>query len=161
MKTIPLTQNQFAIVDDGYWFEYLSRWDWLARWSKDTQSYYAVRWEGKGEDRKTIRMSRVVAQTPEGMICDHIHHNTLDNRESELRNVTKAQNNINRKIPNNNTTGVAGVFIRGDNGKFRAMLRFQGKRVLNKTFEKFEDAVKARQEAEKKYFGEFAFQEAS
>lgn len=157
MKQIPLTQNQFAIVDD-HWFDYLNQWKWLARWSKFTKSFYAVRWEGKGQDRKTIRMHRVIMNTPDRMLCDHVNHDTLLNTEENLRNVTKAQNNINRKIPTNNTTGVAGVFIRGDNGQYRAMLRFQGERVLNKTFVKFEDAVQARQEAEKKYFGEYANQ---
>lgn len=157
MKQIPLTQGQFTIVDD-HWFDYLSQWKWLARWSKDTKSFYAVRWEGKGDSRKTIRMSRVIMNTPDNMLCDHIHRNTLDNRESELRNVTKAQNNINRNIQKNNNSGLAGIFQRKDGGKYRAILRFGGKKVLDKTFQSIEGAVQARQEAEKKYFGEYANQ---
>lgn len=37
-------------------------------------------------------------------------------------------------------------------GKWRASLKFKGKNVLNKRFDEFDDAVKARKKAEDKYF---------
>ena len=159
MKKIPLSQNQFATVDD-HWFDYLNQWKWLARWSEFTQSYYAARWEGKGESRKVIYMARVIAKTPDGMLCDHKNHDTLDNTEENLRNATKLQNNINRAAQKNNNSGVVGVFKRSDGGKYRASLKFQGKKVLDKTFPSFDEAITARREAEKKFFGEFVYQEA-
>lgn len=154
MKEIPLTQNQFAIVDDGYWFDYLNQWKWQARWAENTQSYYAIRSEGWRDNKKTILMSRVVAQTPDGMICDHINHNTLDNRESELRNVTPMQSNMNRKVFKNNKLGVKGVSKKGN--IYNARLSFQGKDVLDKNYPTIEEAIQARKEAEEKYFGIFS-----
>lgn len=154
MKTIPLTQGQEAIVDD-WWYEYLMQWKWSAMWNKDTQSFYAVRKEGSPHRRK-ISMHRMVAKTPDGMECDHIHHLTLDNRESELRNVTRSQNSMNQRIRNDNSSGVAGVHIRKGRGKYAAYLDFEGKRVLYKEFKTLEEAISARREAEKRYFGEFA-----
>lgn len=155
-KQIPLTQGQVTTVSD-HRFDYLNQWSWIAVWSKFTQSYYAARWEGKGIFRKKIYMARVIANTPDGMLCDHINHNTLDNTDSNLRNVTKLQNNINRGAQRNNKTGVAGVFVRGDSGKYRARLKFGGKCVLDKTFPILEQAIQARKEAEEKYFEEFAY----
>lgn len=159
MKQIPLTQGQFAIVDD-HWFDYLNQWKWHANWDESTQGYYAVRWEGSGKYKKLIRMHRVIMKTPDGMECDHIHHITLDNREDQLRNVTKSQNMMNKRLHKNNSTGVRGVSMRPENRKYRAILTFQGKNVLNKTFTNFEDAVVARKEAEKKYHSEYSYQES-
>jgi len=104
-------------------------------------------------------MHRVVAQTPKEMQCDHIHHNTLDNREEELRNVTQSQNMMNKRKHKNNKTGITGVHIRPDTGQYVAQLGFQGKYVLNKTFNTLEEAVQARKEAEKKYFGQYSIGE--
>lgn len=156
MKTIRLTQEQVAIVDDGYWFEYLNQWKWFAKWNKTTQSFYAMRNEGKWPHQKTILMHRVVAQTPDGMWCDHIHHNTLDNREKELRNVTVSQSNMNIRVRKDSPTGIVGVYRRKNRSGYIARLNFEGKYVLDKLFPTIEEAISARKEAEKKYFGEFS-----
>lgn len=109
MKKIPLTQGQFAIVDD-WWYDYLMQWKWYARWNPETHSYYAMRNEGKSPHRTSVMMSRVIMKTPKKMECDHKNHNTLDNREKNLRNVTTSQNQMNRRgAPKNNPLGVLGV----------------------------------------------------
>jgi hypothetical protein len=46
MKHIPLTQGQFAIVDDAD-FEWLSKWKWTAQRSK--WGYYAFRRQAEEE----------------------------------------------------------------------------------------------------------------
>lgn len=154
MKKIPLTQNQFAIVDN-HWFDYLNQWKWRALWNKCTRSFYAVR----KENNKTILMHRVVSNTPEGMYCDHIHHNTLDCRESELRNVTPSQSVMNRKVQSNNALGIAGVRKIPNKERYVASLYFMGKRVLNKSCSTLEDAIKERKKAKEEYHGEFSYNE--
>jgi hypothetical protein len=54
---------------------------------------YVVRRTSEG----TVRLHRLVANTPEGMFTDHKNHNRLDNRESNLRVVTQAENMSNYK----------------------------------------------------------------
>ncbi|MBK7366197.1 MAG: hypothetical protein IPI97_14865 [Nitrosomonas sp.] len=160
MKQIPLTRGQSAIVDD-HWFDYLNQWKWHAQWNEYTKSFYAcrkVKKENSWKEQKVLFMHNVVANTPAGMLCDHIHHNTLDNREDELRNVTKSQNCINKRIQKSNTSGVVGVFRRKERGTYKAKLTFEGRTVLNKTFKTLDEAVQAREFAEKKYFGEYANQ---
>lgn len=51
-----------------------------------------------------------------------------------------------------NETGVRGVFFDKRSGKYVAHLIFKGKCVLRKRFKTFEEAVKARKEAEEKYY---------
>lgn len=59
-----------------------------------------------------------------------------------------------RKEAVNNTSGHRGVYRR-ENEKWRASIGFQGKVYNLGTFVDYEDAVKARLEAEKKYYDTF------
>lgn len=57
----------------------------------------------------------------------------------------------------NNSTGFRGVYKKRN--KFTAQIRVNGKTVGLGTFLTPEEAYKARIEAEKKYYGEFAYNE--
>jgi hypothetical protein len=153
-KQIPLTQGQVAIVDDWHYDE-LKQFKWHARWSKYTQSYYADRNEGKAPFRKRILMQRQIMKTPPGMECDHKNHNTLDNQEHNLRNVTKQQNRMNKKAYTNNLLGEK--CIRRDGESFRVRIKKDGQVVYSKSFKTLDEAVTARDEAIMKHHGEFSY----
>lgn len=89
---------------------------------------------------------------------DHINHDTFDNRKENLRPCTQHQNTFNAKRKKNNSTGIIGVSEQKECTKkrWRARLMLNRKEILLGTFENFEEAVKARLEGEKKYYGEFA-----
>ena len=61
----------------------------------------------------------------------------------------------NFRSESNNMTGVRGVYYSAQSGKYRARLKFQGKLLNLGSYERLEDAVKARKDAESRYFGEF------
>jgi len=86
---------------------------------------------------------------------DHIDGNTLDNRLCNLRECTQAENsrNISKRV--DNKTGVTGVNWRKQSNKWTAQIQYSKKKLNLGSFENFDDAVKARKEAEEKYFGEF------
>src|ERR1035437_594224 len=96
MKRIPLTQGQFAVVDDLD-FRWLSKFKWYAHWNSCTKSYYAERVEIRDGKRIIHRMHRCVLHDPKGKWVDHQHHDTLNNTSKNLRACTKIQNSRNRK----------------------------------------------------------------
>ena len=89
---------------------------------------------------------------------DHIDHNPFNNVRSNLRPCTQQQNTFNGKLGKNNKTGVTGValFSLSKQNPWRARIMVNRKEIHLGCFPTFEDAVKARLEAEKKYFGDFA-----
>jgi hypothetical protein len=155
MKRIKLTRNQSALVDDK-WFDYLSQWKWHANWNKYTQSFYAVRNQRISSNKRVlIQMSRVVADTPNGMICDHENHNTLDNQEHNLRNVTYSQNNMNSKPRKNNLLGER--CIRKKNGKYSVRIFKDDTCAFSRTFSNLEEAKSMRDIMIKEIHGNFAY----
>lgn len=106
---------------------------------------------------QTIRMNRLVMNCYDDMYVDHKNHNILDNRKSNLRICTAQKNNRNKSISNHNTSGVTGVSWYNNEHKWGAYITINNKHISLGRYNNFEDAVKARKEAEKKYFGEYAY----
>jgi hypothetical protein len=90
MKKIPLTNGEYALVDDR-WYDYLKQW----QWSKH-QRYAARRvWLNKKESR--IFMHHIVLPRKKGFQTDHKDGNGLNNQELNLRYATRNQNMQNAK----------------------------------------------------------------
>jgi hypothetical protein len=88
------------------------------RWFLEQNGYIGADIDGKRE-----RLHRLIARPTGGLIVDHINHNKLDNRRSNLRCVTYTENGQNRSGPNSvSTTGVRGVFRSRTPGKYRVQL---------------------------------------
>ncbi len=87
---------------------------------------------------------------------DHINGVRDDNRLENLREATPAQNQKNRKLNSNSSSGFKGVSFRKDMNKWMAYTSLAGKRVLFGYFETAEEASQAYQREIHKYHGEFA-----
>ena len=106
-------------------------------------------------ENEDITLHRVVMRAKEGDVIDHIFHKKFDNRKSQLRFVTHSQNQMNRDIGKNNTSGHRGISWHKKYQKWIAQIGVMGKLKYLGLFSDIEDAIKARKEAEEKYFGEY------
>lgn len=87
---------------------------------------------------------------------DHINTNTSDNRIENLRLATQSQNNGNRNIPANNTSGHKGVSWSNQLQKWKAYIAIDGVRIHLGYFEELVEASAAYNLAAERHFGEFA-----
>ncbi len=111
---VPLTKGYEAIIDaadvplvDGF------------NWCADVHHYadgsvkvvYAVRNSPRDENGKqrAIMMHRVLLDAPHGMQVDHASSDGLDNRRSNIRLASRAENMWNRRNAGNNGSGFKGV----------------------------------------------------
>lgn len=85
---------------------------------------------------------------------DHINGIKHDNRLDNLREVTRSQNNMNRKVLKSNKLGIKGVRKQA-NGKFTARININGKQKHLGTFNTAEEASEAYNTAAKETFKEF------
>lgn len=105
----------------------------------------------------TVTMPRIIMGLKQGDVSrvDHINHNIYDNRKKNLRICSISQNNKNRTIYKNNTSGYTG--IRFKDNKWIASIGINNQKIYLGYYNKIEDAIKARKEAEEKYFGEYSY----
>ena len=80
-----------------------------------------------------------------------------DNRRENLRICTQQQNTYNSKIRKNNTSGIIGIYWHKINKNWISYITINYKHINLGSFTDKEDAIKARKDAEIKYFGEFRF----
>jgi hypothetical protein len=105
-QSIPLTRGQYATVDDAD-YPALARFRWFY-----TSTGYAARSAVIDGKHHTLLMHRVLTDALPGQIVDHINGDKLDNRRANLRLVTPAQNQHNRKAPTRSSSGFKGVQAR-------------------------------------------------
>lgn len=117
MKTIPLTQGKFAIVDDAD-YDFLMQWKWLF-----AKGYAMRNGPRNNYARDRIYMHRLLAGNPNGMEVDHVNLDKLDNRRSNLRACTHQQNCCNTPLSKRNKSGFKGVSFDKKAGKFMAMIK--------------------------------------
>ena len=99
---------------------------------------------------------------PDGMDIDHKTHpgrnsHKIDNRKSNLEFKTRLDNMKNQAMRNTNTSGTTGVSWHKKYQQWSAQICVNYKQIHLGLFDKKEDAIAARKEAEIKYFGEHRY----
>lgn len=123
------------------------------KWRINSNGYVC----GLTKDGKEVLIHHlIISNIPSDKEVDHKNRNKLDNRNNNLRIVNRIQNNENRGIHKNNTSGVTGVCWKSQRNKWRAYIWVNKKMIELGLYKNIEDAIKIRQEAEIKYFGEYA-----
>lgn len=106
-------------------------------------------------DGKRKYLHRLIMNCPDDMYVDHINRDTYDNRKANLRICTNQENNRNKGLYSHNTSGKTGVVWDKSRNKWKAQIVVNDKCIFLGRFTEKEDAIKARQEAEDKYFGDY------
>lgn len=110
---------------------------------------------GYARNNKIGSLHRLVMDCPDDMVIDHINHNPLDNRKSNLRICTQQQNLMNLSKKSNNTSGTTGVSWSKVKNKWMSIIVINGKTIFLGYFNNKEDAIESRKQAEIDYFGEY------
>lgn len=144
---------------------------WNTRYSgteagyKNNHGYISVGIRARGI-KTQIQAHRIVwemnhGKIPEGMQIDHINGHRHDNRISNLRLATHAENLRNVKMRKSNRSGFKGVSMNYGRNRlrtnpYRARIRLSGKEVFLGCYKTANEAHLAYVDAANKHFGEFA-----
>lgn len=106
------------------------------------------------ENNKPAAMHRMLVNAPHGMHVDHIDNDGLNNRRSNLRCCSRAENAANTKAHRRNKLGVKGVWAQGK--KYRAVITPNGRPIHLGSFLTIEEASEAYLKAARGFWGDFA-----
>ncbi len=136
---------------------------WTASGNGNGKIYvYRNVWNGKGNKQDKIYWHRLIVNPPPGKVVDHINGDTLDNRKSNLRAVTREQNNMNRAANRTRkgqptTSPYKGVSWDKRRSKWVSSIGHNYKPIILGYFRFAEDAARAYDVKAKALFGEFAY----
>jgi hypothetical protein len=155
MKKIPVNNGKFYSMIDDEDYKLASKYKWYLNQG------YASRTEYKKGISSSMKLHRLIMDCPKGLEVDHINHDKLDNRKTNLRIVTHVQQNLNRI--NRGKSGYKGVFYDKWNlwNKRKWAAYFcpklnNKKKIFLGYFMTKEEAAIAYNKAAAKIYGEFA-----
>lgn len=120
------------------------------RWCVSSDGY-AISASGKYHKKRLHRV--IMGEINTSNVIDHINRNRMDNRKNNLRVVTNQENSFNQTIRKNNTSGIIGVSWWSRDNNWMAQIKHNYKRHFLGYYEDINDAIRARLQAEIKYFG--------
>lgn len=145
MKQIPLTQGAVALVDDGDYARLIT----IGNWSLSNRGY-AVHYSKP----KNLYMHRLLLAAPPHLQVDHIDRDKCNNQRHNLRFATRSENQANKGVQVNNSSGYKGVTFH--HGKWQARIRYQGQRIHLGRFESAKEAALIYDAASRALYGDFA-----
>lgn len=145
MKKMLMKLEKYCLIDD----KDLILLDSF-RWVISSKGYVITNQKNGGA------LHRIITGAQKGDIVDHINGDKLDNRRSNLRICTNAQNLMNRGFNKNNKSGYKGVSFQKSANKWEAKIMVDKRSYYLGLFMTKEAAAKAYNIAAKKLHGEFA-----
>jgi hypothetical protein len=144
MKQIPLSQNQFAIVDDED-YALLSEFKWCYRGEGRKQGYAVRHAKVNGKDR-LLYLHRVIMPPSEGQEVIFKNHDTLDCRRENLKVVSKQEARQHHRVRSDCKSGMKGVRYNPESDSWSAYTYRHGNCYRVGTYRTKEQATAAYQE---------------
>lgn len=144
---ISLGKSAFAIVDAADFPSLV-----IHKWCKSNCGYAISRLSGIGKRRNHVYMHRLLMNPSGRMEVDHINGDRLDNRRSNLRLATHAQNSYN-KTPSG---ALKGVTVSSNGKKFLARISPCGQSIRLGTFDTASEAHAAYCAAALMHYGPYS-----
>jgi hypothetical protein len=110
------------------------------KWHLNTNGYYR-------NSKTKVYLHHFILGKLDNMVCDHINRNKIDNRKSNLRHVTRLENNLNNDFVINSK----GVYFDKHGNRWRACISIKNKTIKLGSFKSKDEAVLARNNAISKY----------
>lgn len=156
MAEIALSGNAAATVDDAD-VPLVSSYVWSVE--RRGGKAYAVCYLDAADLTRKVLMHRIIMGAKRGELVDHVNGDSLDNRRTNLRLCTVAQNGMNRRKQRTRAATASrfkGVSWDRSNGIWRARIVLKGKQHSLGNFRVEDDAARAYDAAAKEHFGAFA-----
>lgn len=180
LESIKKPFNVYTLVNDEYYevavnnsdiiykidkddYAFAQKHNWFSHGSPTGDGryrYLVCKQDGKTKKYHIIIMEEEIErleselQYKTRVIVDHINGDVYDNRRSNLRVRTQSENNMNKVVQRNNTSGIVGISWHKRDNVWQAYISVEDKSIRLGEFYYLRNAVKARIEAERKYFGE-------
>jgi hypothetical protein len=120
-----------------------------------TKGYRIVKLNNKNQRIHRLVALAFIPNPDNKLYVDHIDNNPQNNNMNNLRWCTQQENQQNKKIKINNTSGYKGVCYSKKNKKWNAYITINYKNISLGYFERVEDAIIARYKKAKEIQGEF------
>jgi len=146
---------------EEFWFD-LEDYNIIKNYNWRIHKKYVEAYVPMSNPRRQICMHRLVMGLDNEVYdytkdVDHIKtEHKFDNRKSNLRVVNKRENNCNRVLQKNNTSGYSGIYWAKDRNKWRVRININGKRMLF-SCDNLEEAYSLRRELEDEYYGNYSY----
>ena len=148
-----LKQKIYYNPDDGSFTRILK--DGSTGRTNKKKNYAGIRISGKSYPAHRLAWLYMTGEWPSKFI-DHINRDPSDNRWCNLREASYAENNRNKSIGTDNTSGYKGVNWHKHKNKWRSEIKVNKKVIHLGYYDNKEEAAEAYIQAAKKYHGEFA-----
>lgn len=123
-------------------------------WHINSEGYARARIKTRYRTMHRLILDLVNSDINLQLHIDHINRNKLDNRKSNLRICTNAENQQNAKLPITNKSGYKGIrFIEKQTKRpWRVNIRANKQKIEIGSYATLEEAIEARKQAELQYF---------
>ena len=123
-------------------------------WHKNNNGYF-LSYQGS----KTTYLHRLIMDCPDDMDVDHKYGSDTkyDNRKYNLRICTKSENARNKELEPQSYSHCVGVVRDKKTNKWIAQIGVNGKTIILGRYVDLDDAIQARKDGERQYFGEWSY----